>query len=485
MTTLLKRAAWAAAFLLLAAAVWWLMPVLPHAKLSAGSRLRCISPDGHLLATCQEGRLTIWDMATAQIVAELPGEFAGQHEFTFSLDGHWLTESGSGFFRLWELPELREVIAVPISKGATVSPAFSPDGKWLAFRVEGLDHAQQLKVWDLAQRCERTTLPGSKVIVPVFLWSPDGNMLAFESAEPRPGSTPLGQLHVWVAESGLEKTLLDNDPAPLRVLAFSPDGRSLASGERIRWEWNGTHEVKLWDLSAGKPSAPWQLPGGVWELRYTGDGSWLLAMSSVGLGGGQLIVIDPSAAPPAGMTVSPNCFPRVTHSPDGRLMASGGFGPGAPITILELPDARERAIVECQDMGDDLIPMGFTRDGELLAVSAATAQPMPTLNWLSRMLGSAVPSPDRHLDLHLYVCESRTGKVQGAVPVGGPGGGLLAPDGRTLVALTPDNHPALWDVPLHKPWPRIVAWWALLAAGFGAVALWRQRRAAPRAAANQ
>jgi hypothetical protein len=53
----------------------------------------------------------------------------------------------------------------------------------------------------------------------------------------------------------------------------------------------------------------------------------------------------------------------------------------------------------------------------------------------------------------------------------------FAPDGKTLVVIGPGDVPALWDLPLGKPWGRILFWWAVLGAGLvAAVALLRRRQ---------
>jgi WD40 repeat protein len=483
-TTLLTRAGWVAVFLPLAAAVWWLMPVLPRATLPTGCWILCLSPDGRFLATRHEGRVLVWDVARAQPTVELPYAGWPNWDFTFSADGHWLAGSGGGQFKIWELPAGRETASVPTHEDAPASPVFSPAGQWLAFRVEGPDRTQQLMVWDLARRCERAALPGSRgEMGPIlFLWSPDGQRLAFESVESQPASPQFFQLHLWNAEKGQEEALSDNNPGPWRLLAFSPDGRTLATGELPGPRGERPHQVQLWDLGTGKAGAPWQLPGSIWELRFTGDGSRLLAtlhsFTTRPVTAWRLALIDPNAEPPAGIALT-DIDPDAIHSADGRLMATGTHSPGASVSILELPAAKERVAIEAEPEDEPYL-RAFSRDGQFLAVLTVSRNSTPISNWLRRVCGlnvaPASPQGPGHIVLSLYA--TATGQPQGAVPVHNSTPALFTLDGQTLVAMTPDDRPAIWDVPLHKPWPRIVAWWSLLAVAFAGAGFWLRRRGA-------
>jgi WD40 repeat protein len=466
-------------FLLSAAAVWWFMPLRPRAILLEGSEILGLSPDGRFLATRKSGRVTLWDVTTGQAAGELPDDQSALviWDVAFSPDGRWLAAGGGEFFHLWEVPEGREWAAVPIAKNARASPTFSPDGKWLAFQVERADHSQELTIWDLAQGRERISLPGPRV--DEVHWSPDGKTLAFQSAEPKPGIPPTGRIRLWDAETGAEQSLLDNDPGPLRLLAFSPDSRFLATGERPRWQWQGEHEIKLRDLTTGKAEAPWKMRGGALWLRFTADGSSLLVAGGDSQGvGRQLRVIDPGAVPPEGVG-EPIPF-TVNTSPDGRLLSCVAHA-REPIIIRDLPGGRERATLQPRHSGDTLFPRHFSPDGQWLAVDAVAtpASPSPAADWLRKITGAkpASPPPPPH-NATLYLYETNTGQTQEPIPeVSSPA--LFTPDGRTLVVVAgPEKRPTLWDLPLCKPWDRILAWWGLLALFFVAVGLWLRRRRA-------
>lgn len=128
-----------------------------------------LAPDGRLLVTRSHDGAAVWDTATGQRVAELPG-----------LHGRM---------------------------------AFSPDGRCFAAGVE-----QSLGLWrtsDLSLRLLNTGVPQCSPA-----WSVDGTMLASAGED--------GRVRVWPMDCEAAPVELGGSGAS--VLAFSPDGRTLAAG---------------------------------------------------------------------------------------------------------------------------------------------------------------------------------------------------------------------------------------------------------------
>jgi hypothetical protein len=438
-----------------------------------------LSPDGSLLAARQEGQVTFWDVATGRAAGRISGNPADFGEVAFSPDGHWLAAGGGGSLKLWQVPGGNEQAALLVSADMQFhpGPTFSPDGQWLAFRAEEPGHVRHVTVWDLAHGRERATIPGR---AGALLFSPDGKLLAFESQELSPSGPPVGRIRLWDTAAGQEIHPFEAHPGPLRVLTFSPDGRTLAVGERKGWQWAGPHDVKLWDLVSGKEQGTWKVPRGVRELRFTGDGSRLLVESFRDdpdmVWRVELALIDPAAPPEE--DVQSVSF-AASLSPDGRLLAQTTGMEADLVTVLELPGVRKRAELQPCHFATQLSPRGFAPDGKLLGVVEVAAGSLPSgpiVDWLRRLSGSrrSVPGPLQEAELHLY--ETDTGRRQGTVPAVAGTGVWFAPDGKTLVVMAPGQTPTLWDVPLRKPWDRILMWWGLLAGYLTVGWLWLGRR---------
>jgi WD40 repeat protein len=420
--------------------------------------------------------VSFWDVATGRLAGAIAADLSGWPvwEFTFSADGRLLAASGDGLVKVWESATGRERLGIPVSsnKQFRSGPIFSPDGRWLVFRSE--EPGGCLRVWDLEEGRDRAYFRGPRAEMHRF--SPDGKLLVFESWEPKPGQVPAGIIRRWDSETGTELPPLEEHAGPLRVLAFSPDGRSLAAGERKRWQWTGTHKITLWVAASGEKRGIWEVPLGVNELRFTADGAWLLVRFSQDAPdrarGPELIRID--LAGPRDQEMTPLPFAE-SLSPDGRLLACCVSRSQEPVTIRELPGGQELAQLSPLRSEESLFPSGFTSDGRLLAVIGTLPDPAPhpILDWLRSLFGSK-KAASQEAALHLFATD--TGAWQGSVPVAAATRTWFTPDGKTLVVYGPESRPTLWDLPLRRPWVRILIAWALLAGYFTAARLWLRGR---------
>jgi WD40 repeat protein len=184
------------------------------------------SPDGRALAgASSDGRITLLDAATGQVINEMTGFAAPLH-----------------------------------------SLAYSPDGTQIAAGSE--DGALQL--WDAASGQVSFTLTGHTASVNSLAFSPDGAWLVSAGSDE--------SVIVWDTASGIPVGLLKGHSGPVWSVAFAPDGAWLASGSEDR-------AVKLWEVadyispspsamatqlaSTAQPPVVISLEGTEWQLEIS------------------------------------------------------------------------------------------------------------------------------------------------------------------------------------------------------------------------
>jgi hypothetical protein len=492
-------------YIILASAVWWYMPVQPRATLPGNSQILALSPDGNLLAILQGASVTFWDVATGRPIGALPGYLANFKRFTFSTDGRWLEASGTGLWKLWEVPSCREVVSIPgwDREGLHPNTTFSPDSKWLLVQGYGPDKSRYAKIWDLLNEREWVMLP-PYLANPVF--SPDGKTLALENSESASEASPNYRIQLWDMETGKRAISFKGDFPSARRLSFSADGRSLiACALHNR---HGAHEVSLWDVASGQLRGSWKLLQPISAVWFSADDSKLLVESyhsliQTGLPrphARKLTVFDPTAqlpeqeySLPAASSLSPNRSVLVSFPEFSELARLNDAAQRA--VIFDVHEMCERARLTPLPLNHRLKARGFVPPGLFFAVEGTPIDrpdpppPSGVLEWIYVLVrfnraGHITPTAS---DLHLY--ETGTGQWRAAVSMVPNTGVWFGPNGRTLIVTAPDGQsalwtgvPTIWELPLKKPWGRILALWATLGACFAGAWLLHNRRNKPRSA---
>jgi WD40 repeat protein/tRNA A-37 threonylcarbamoyl transferase component Bud32 len=261
------------------------------------------SPDGKRIATgSQDGTAKIWNAATHELIASLPGSTnAAVWSVGFSPDGRLLMTAGQLGVRFWKtdnwqlFTNLPGKIAVlsrtdPIAVIADSSPLFwEPDGK--------------VSLWNYSsgEKLREFNKPGRSIAL-----SADGTKLAI-------ATTPRG-IDLWNVATGRQLRTLETD-GPVWSLNFSPDGNRL-----VATDWSS--EVLIWDLdSSGEPV---RLKGHTltaWSAQFSPDGSTIVTTGS-----DQTVRVW-DAASLQSKSILHGHWNEVwcaAFNPDGTLLATGG-----------------------------------------------------------------------------------------------------------------------------------------------------------------
>jgi WD40 repeat protein len=222
------------------------------------------SDDGRLLAAEGSLGVSVWDAKLAGPPRGLPAQLRVGATLAFRPGGHVLASLEGPVIRLRDL----ESVAPPTTlRGhmATVSGiAFVDGGK----RLIASDVAGTIRAWDVdadPQQADALALPGPMALAWRLAFSPDGTRLAVSS-----GEVSGTGVRVWDVDS---RRLLNEYPGfgPRMVaLAFAPDGRRLAAGGGFM---RRKVEVRIHDLSdRGGTLTPTGLKEVVTALAYSPDG---------------------------------------------------------------------------------------------------------------------------------------------------------------------------------------------------------------------
>jgi WD40 repeat protein/tRNA A-37 threonylcarbamoyl transferase component Bud32 len=196
-----------------------------------------VSPDGRRASGYEDDCLTVWEVATGQVVSTVrlgADHGPGLGGVTFSPDGRLLLSShfggaavvrdaGSGKL-LCTLPGPRQVL----------SAAFTPDGRCLATgEADG-----SLRVWDpgTARVLHHLQGPG-RTPATCLAFSPDGAWLAW--------GDPNGNVEVRDSAGGRSAFRVKGHAGSVTALSFSPDGARLASAGEDKM-------IRIWDVRGGK-----------------------------------------------------------------------------------------------------------------------------------------------------------------------------------------------------------------------------------------
>ena len=283
--------------------------LFPGSAIREGFRSLAYAGDGLTMATVSwEGTIRLWDTETQQERRRFGGEqLLGIHSLALSRDGRLVATAGNGKTTLWNT--------------ATATKLFRWDGDL----NDGFDLA----------------------------FTPNGQVLASANGD--------GSIQLWQTGTGKPfRRLTGHSQGPVYGVAFSPDGQMLLSGgldKTMRlWDWNTNTEIRAFKGHNDWVMAVAFAPDGTTAASACGSNDPFIRLWNVKTGK-ELRSFE--AHKPAGNTA----IVSIAYSPDGRMLASAGFG--ETIHLWEVATGKER----CRFHGQDyrISRLTFSQDGRVLA----------------------------------------------------------------------------------------------------------------------
>jgi WD40 repeat protein len=375
------------------------------------------SPDGKMVvSTNRDNTVTRWDVESATPLETLRGHSNFVQQPVFSPDGETLyTVSHDGTAIAWDLTGDRRLgRPFTFTHDRTFSTTgydghpgrFSPDGRLIAvgLKEEGIALWNARELTPVGER-----LLGTDGEVKSLDFSPDGQTLA--------AATGRGSLTLWdvASRSRLHEPLYAGNPSLLLAVGFSPDGATLATA-------SSDLGLQRWDPATGD-SLDVLGSGGASDVAFSADGA-MIAFVRPDQGGAEVwdMATRTSIATVDG---TPSTDFSVALSPDGRMLAVGGFG-----RVVRIWDVRTRKLVhEIDQRGNGAFTLEFSPDSQTLAVSGF--EPVASL-WdvaTGIQIGPQLTAGDRRTMID------------------------FSSDGRLLLEIHGNGKGAVWDV-APESWKR-------------------------------
>jgi eukaryotic-like serine/threonine-protein kinase len=312
-------------------------------------------PNGKALAVCQERANTqdivFWDTATGNRVGVLQGMSGGGPSCAFNQDGTLLASNGQeAILRLWDVRTIRQVFSMSGVRGGQ----FSADGRLLATG----ESDDKLRILEIAVGSEYRTLlasplPGKKLRYLDSAISPDGRWLAAGTN---------GGAGLWDLASGNNVVFLDAPGA--QTVSLKPAGSLLTMSKKGFLRRPIEPEPATGMLQLGE-TEKLPIPGSALKFAQSADGNVSASPQSKGA----FVVF---ADQPGRMVhVGPHAYARhVAVSPDGSLVATGGFGLPGDAKVWEVGTGQLKAHLR---VGTSC-RVAFSPDGQRLLTGIGNGQ---------------------------------------------------------------------------------------------------------------
>jgi WD40 repeat protein len=302
-----------------------LVGTLRHPKLRMSARDIVFSPDGQILATAHiNGDVILWEIARDKhfMMQTCHGRDKMVYSIDFSPDGRQLATSGEDrCVRLWDVKTHNNTVTFD---GISDRLLYSPDGKSLCLTFNDIRDLKTLE----KRPSPEFVLGGYST----YAYDPKGKLwLATMNNEVK------YSVSLTDTETGKRTLTCSGHSSRIWRVAFSPDCRAFAST-------GDDHTIRLVNTDTGKDMAVYKdQPGRACCLQFCPDGG-LLAYGYKHLkddgaedrpANGSIRLLEiPSGKVLATLTADRGPIGPIAFSPDGSLLAAGGFDEAVHVWLL-------------------------------------------------------------------------------------------------------------------------------------------------------
>jgi WD40 repeat protein/tRNA A-37 threonylcarbamoyl transferase component Bud32 len=367
-----------------------------------------VSRDGRLLAMASyDGMVSLWELATPQLLARFTNHTSGVCSAAFSPDGRFLaTVSKDQTIRLWDVSKLMEKAILRGHAGEVWDVRFTPDGRRLL--SGGADGV--LRVWDLTPK----TKPDEVEVFPagtqsaclyardkLFATWTTNNAWTFWDLETRQpieqfpantnfwpevfspaartfcGMIPNQSFSLRNIDTGRQFVVSSYAAQASNILVYPGPGTKYSMAERntSKASWgtfspDGTLYADYADLGEILRLTVWDVVGGKEKMRIHGSGDTRRTAEfspsnrylAIGEVNGNLRVVELASGRESSFAGHTYCTYALAFSPDEQRLATGGFD--STVRLWDLATGRQLASFPAED--GNFYSIAFSADGRRL-----------------------------------------------------------------------------------------------------------------------